>query len=188
MQTLAQNAIQAALDCAWEKAVKINLEILSQDSNNVDALNRLSKAYFELGKITKAKKCCKKALDIDELNVIASKNLEKFTHLKPTQSNGIRLLNPHVFLEQPGKTKIVELIHISDKISPADFDPGTEVKVHSGNFRVSIFTRNGQYIGKFTDDISRTIIKNVNNDLQYSAWIKDSAPGRILVFIKQEMR
>lgn len=187
MQTLAQNAIQAALDCDWNKAVKINLKILQQDPNDVDSLNRLSKAYFELGKLTKAKKCCKKVLNIDELNIIASKNLDKFKQTKPTNNSGIRLINPYVFLEQPGKTKIVELIHISEKITSADLNPGTEVRIHKGNFRVSIFSQDGQYIGKFTDDISRTIIKNIDNDFQYSAWIKDSAPGKILVFIKQEI-
>jgi tetratricopeptide (TPR) repeat protein len=186
MQELAQNAIQAALDCDWKKAVKINLQIIKKDSENIDAFNRLSKAYFELGKIAKARQCCRQALEIDELNVIASKNLEKFNLVKTGHHNGNRLVNPHVFMEEPGKTKIVELIHISDNITAAELDPGTEVRVHTGGFRVSIFSQDGQYIGKFTDDISRAIIDDINNDLQYSAWIKDSSPGKILVFIRKD--
>jgi hypothetical protein len=49
MHEIHDKAIRAALSGDWEVAVEINLEILSNSPQNIPALNRLGRAYTELG-------------------------------------------------------------------------------------------------------------------------------------------
>ena len=79
---LVKRAIEMALDNKWgEKALKINMMILSMDSTNSAACTRLAK-YFRLhDNLIEAKKMYSKALDIDPNNQGARNNLleiEKF--------------------------------------------------------------------------------------------------------------
>ena len=70
-EELAQKAIHAALASEWDEAVKINKAILKENSEDIGALNRLARAYAELGKINLAKRTSAKVLRIDSHNKIA---------------------------------------------------------------------------------------------------------------------
>jgi len=80
---LNQQAIDAALDSKWELALKLNKQIIRLDSLNIDALNRMAKAYIELGKGNLAKKFYSEVLKIDPYNPIALKNLKIIKSCKP---------------------------------------------------------------------------------------------------------
>ena len=54
--SLAQKAINLAISGEWNEAIKVNLQILSLSPDDVDSLNRLAKAYAEIGKITDGQK------------------------------------------------------------------------------------------------------------------------------------
>ena len=53
---LSELAIDAALDCRWEEALKLNKKILKLDPQNVDGLARLARVYLEMGRINLAKR------------------------------------------------------------------------------------------------------------------------------------
>jgi len=63
---LAQEAINAALNEDWKKAILINTSIIKIEPTDVDALNRLARAYAETGNTVKAKIITKKVLKIDK--------------------------------------------------------------------------------------------------------------------------
>ena len=79
---LAQEAISLALSGDWKKASEINQEILKSDPENIDALNRLSRAEAEQGNLLKARRFSQRVLKIDPFNSIAQKSLEKRKNLK----------------------------------------------------------------------------------------------------------
>ncbi len=81
-EDLAQKAIAAALKASWKDAVNLNKQILKKDSKDVDALNRLARAFSEVGEIIKAKKTAKKVINIDPHNTIATKALAKWKELR----------------------------------------------------------------------------------------------------------
>ena len=85
---LAQEAILHALRGNWEEAVKINTKILDDQPNDVDALNRLAKAYAEVGKFKKAISSSQKVLKLDSFNTIATKALTKWKGLKKGEHLG----------------------------------------------------------------------------------------------------
>jgi len=59
-EDLAQKAIAAAVKANWKDAIDLNKQILKDDPKDVDALNRLARAFSEMGEIIKAQKQLKR--------------------------------------------------------------------------------------------------------------------------------
>ena len=186
---LAQKAISAALKANWEEAVRLNKLILKQDSKDVDALNRLARAHVELGEIGKAKKIAQKTLKIDPFNTIAAKSLQKWRKLRKGEKTGKATLSAGAFLEEPGKTKMVSLLHLGDsKKVLVKLDAGDEVRFKSGSHRVSVYTLDGKYIGRLPDDLSARLRKLIRRGNEYQVLIKSSEPQEVKVFIRETKR
>ena len=83
---LTQSAIKCAINQKWPEAKQLNEQILKAFPKNVDALNRLGTTYINLADSAKAKSCFSKALKIDPLNTIATKNLKILKSKKATHS------------------------------------------------------------------------------------------------------
>src|SRR5437870_3366835 len=79
---LQKLAIDAALIGDWDKAIDLNEEIIEIDSQNIDSLNRLARALFEIGRYQKAKKIYQDVLKMDPYNNIAQKNLKRLSLFK----------------------------------------------------------------------------------------------------------
>src|SRR5690554_3891208 len=109
---LAQKAIKLALDGKWQEALAANLEIIDKYPEDTDALNRIARAYSETGDLDKARKTAQKILKIDPFNTIAQKSLDRWKGLKNTSIKSSKLSSANMFLEEPGKTKIVSLMHL----------------------------------------------------------------------------
>ncbi len=186
---LAQKAVSAALSGKWEEAIKVNSEILKNDSKNLDALNRLAKAYAELGKIKKAKDVSQKVLKIDPFNPIATKCLAKWKAGGVNEGGRCSLCSKaEAFLEEPGKTKIVSLLHLGDASIIAKLGSGDEVKFMPFSHRISVTTFDGKYIGRLPDDLSarlRTLLKCGN---EYQVLIKSTNPQEVKIFIRELKR
>ncbi len=186
---LAQKAISAALKANWDAALELNKQILKNDSKDVDALNRLARAHSELGEIVKAKKIAQKVVRIDPHNTIATKALEKWKVLKKGEKAGPTKFSARVFLEEPGKTKIVSLLHLGDSNKVlANLDSGDEVVLKLGSHRISVCTLNRKYIGRLPDDLSVSLIKLIKRGNEYQVFVKSSKPQEIKVFIRETKR
>src|SRR4030042_3478677 len=109
---LARKAVAPALDANWTEAVKLNKEILRQTPADIDALNRLSRALAESGKLKEAKRIAEKVLKLDAFNSIATKALSKWKGLRKGESVGSGTNEPDAFLEEPGKPKMLSLLHL----------------------------------------------------------------------------
>ena len=184
-ENLTQKSINLALVCNWKDAIKTNLLILTNDSEDIDALNRLAHAYFASGAITNAKKISLKVLKINPTNNIAIKALEKYNQSKQK----IKLLEKYVFspsdfIEEPGKTKLTSLINLGSLKTYSCLNTGTEVLLTPHAHKVSVTTINGEYIGKLTDDLSSRLRKFIKSGNKYKVLIKSASKGRVTIFIK----
>lgn len=185
---LAQEAVLAALSGNWDLAVDINKKILHKDPKDVDALNRLARAYAELGDIKRAREVSKKVLKIDPFNAIAAKACEKWKILKKGETYTSTPTSPQVFIEEPGKTKMVSLLHLGDPKVLAKLDAGDEVKLNPHAHRASITTKDGSYVGRLPDDLSARLRKLMKLGNEYRVFIKSQDPSDIKVFIKEIRR
>lgn len=182
-ENLAQDAIKSALDCNYSKAIKINLQILKVDGENIDALNRLSRAYYETGKIIKAVKTSKKVIKIDANNNIAKNSLEKYKSSSP-HTNQQKINDASAFIEESGKTKLTSLINLGSEKICSSLNAGEEVYLTPYTHKISVVTKNGAYIGKLADDLSARIKQMIIQDHKYSVLIKTAGKKCVKVFIK----
>lgn len=184
-ENLAQEAINSATNCNWNEAIKINLEILESDNEDIDALNRLSRAYFETGKITKAKETSQKVLKISPDNNIAKNSIERYLRGKKDSKNQNESNNASVdFIEEPGKTKITTLINLGSEKVYTSLDAGDEVLFVPHSHKVSVNTLDGKYIGKLTDDLSARVRQTIKSGYKYTIYIKSVKIKCIKIFIK----
>src|SRR6266700_8316312 len=97
----AEQAIQLALQGQWSEAAQLNREIVESFPTDVDAFNRLGKAMTELGRYGEARGAYMKALEIDQLNSIARKNLTRLATLSEEEAAprpASQKLSPQMFI------------------------------------------------------------------------------------------
>lgn len=202
MDLLAQKAIEEAIRGNWKEAVRLNEQIVEEDSKNREALNRLARAYSELGKINKSIASYKKVLRIDPYNSIAQKaltRLKELTNYQISNSNGTNKGDQNsshifarnianLFIEEPGKTKSVTLLHLGAVKLLAILDAGQKVDLVPHLHRVSVMTLSGEYIGRLPDDLASRIIKLTRKGNSYFTYIKSISSDCVKIFIREDKR
>ena len=171
---LIQQAIHASLSKDWKQAIKLNLQILKTTPDDIDALNRLAKAYLSSGHKTKAQTIYKKSLKIDRFNPIATKGLENLkTYRVERKINHASVVNiSSAFLEEPGTTKTVSLIRLSDTKTLSRLQPGDEVRLQAHEHCVSIVNLLSEYLGRLPDDLASRLRPFIKSGNTYQAWVK----------------
>lgn len=187
-ESLAQKAIEQALKGNWEEALKTNLQIVKLTPNDIEALNRLARAYAETGNLQKAKSTAEKVLKIDSVNTIALKSLEKWKSLKKTDKLMSSDISSDTFLEEPGKTKIVTLLHTGDTDCLAKLSPGEKVKFLPHAHRVSVVSADGKYVGRLPDDLAARLRKLIKLGNEYQVLIKSVENKEAKVFIRESFK
>lgn len=187
MDDLSRSAINAALTRDWKTAIKANLSLLKQNPKDIDALNRLGRAYFETGQKTKAEGIYKKVLRLDKFNSIATKSLDllKTSRLpRRSLSQGPPSAPPPVFLEEPGITKTISLIRPGDPRIISRLHPGDAVSVIPRDHIISVTSTTNEYLGRLPDDLTSRLLPLMRSGNRYSAWVR-SVEGGLKVFIKE---
>lgn len=187
-----KRAIDAALESRWQDALKLNKQIIKIDPGNVDALNRQARAYMELGKYNLAKKYYSLALKIDPYNPIAQKNLKIIKAFKSKgvvqSSNGQPKLSPTLFLQEPGKTKIVNLLNVCEPQKLSLIFCGMRVDMFIKNRKITVADSNGDYLGVLPDDISHLLIRLLKGGNKYELFIKSVRVNALAVLIRETFR
>lgn len=183
-EDLAQKAVALALLGNWEEAVKTNKKILKKAPKDIEALNRLAKAYWELGKVNEARKVCQRTLKVDAFNPISQKNLEKWICVKGSREASLSPSSASDFIEEPGKTKLVELLNPGDKNTLAKLSSGDEVFLSLHTYRVSVLTKERKHVGRLPDDLSARLRQAMKSGNSYKALIKSIEGKNVSVFLK----
>lgn len=187
MNDTVNQAVNAALSGDWKTAIKINLALLKQNPKDLEALNRLGRAYSETGQKTKAEEVYKKVLRLDKFNPIATKSLELLKTsrvVRGTQKPSGSPLPPPVFLEEPGITKTVSLIRLGDPKIISRLHPGDAVTIVARDHVVAVTTPTNLYLGRLPDDLVSRLLPLLKSGNKYHAWIR-SVEGGLKVFIKE---
>ena len=173
-ETLEKKAIKAALSSRWEEAVKINQEILKVFPDDIEALNRLGYALFQLGKIKEARACFKKVLKNDRYNPVAIKNLERLKKVEKIEPQKREVsLSPSLFLEEPGKTKTVTLVKTAPQEVLSSLSIGQPVVLHPKRYAIEVRTKENIYLGAIPDDLSFRLKKLIKGGYEYQALVKN---------------
>lgn len=191
---LTRNAIDAALDCRWEDARKLNRQIIKLDPQNVDALNRQAHIFMEMGRYNLAKKYYCGVIKIDPYNPIALKNLKILKSFKPNgpaepnHINGQTKLSPLLFLQEPGKTKLVNLLKVAEPQKLSKAFCGMKVDMVIKNRKITIVDSNANYLGVLPDDICHHLLRLLRGGNKYDLFIKSIRVNTLSVLIKETHR
>jgi len=201
MNPKTQEAINAAISKDWQKALELNVELAREYPDDVETLNRLARTYLELGEIAKAKSNYKKVLDIDPYNSIAEKNLAKLaalnksnikvlTHPDDVNTN----IDPDVFLEEAGKTRILLLNDLAMPSVLASLKTGDSLKLDPQRSDVIVYSKEGKRVGKIEPDIANNLAKAIREGSTFIALVKSvqikdsSSKPSLSIFVKEIYR
>src|SRR4030043_707293 len=81
----SQEAIALAMQSRWQEAITVNQSIIDLFPTDIDAYNRLGRAYTELGEFAKAKDAYSRTIELDPYNSIAKRNLQRLSLLRDSQ-------------------------------------------------------------------------------------------------------
>jgi tetratricopeptide (TPR) repeat protein len=181
---LQSQAIQAAKEHNWQLAVLHNQVLIKLEPQDINAYNRLGAAYLQLGNNAQAKKIFKQVLKLDGSNKLAIKHLEK---IKKKQSSAPPKFSNESFIEEPGKTKSIDLYRLAGKNVLNKLSVGQDCQLQLKNRYISI-SADGQYIGSLPEDISFRLSKLIKTGNQYSCRILACGANHCTVHLREIFR
>lgn len=183
-------AIASALSQNWKEAIRINLLLLKTDKHNISLLNRLGFAYMQNGQISEAKKTFLQVIKLDPYNQIAEKNVKKLGLVRQKDLLNTKRVEvaPMSFLEEPGKTKIVECVNTAPLPVLSTVSPGEVIELKAKNHVVEIRNQRHTYLGALPDDLSFRLIKFLAVGNTYQALVKSVRKNSLVVFLRETSR
>lgn len=190
VDTLETQAIDAAIQANWQRAIELNSQILELDRKNIQALLRIAFSYLQTGDYAQSKKEYHKALRLQPKNSVAHQYLEKIEILEQgkTKPQTKTAFDPHLFIESFGKTKMTSLTNLGQKQILASLSIGQQMQLKIKRRRVEIRTDLDEYVGTLADDISKRLILFIKAKSTYTAFIKEVSFTKVIIFIREDKK
>jgi tetratricopeptide (TPR) repeat protein len=187
-RALSDQATAAALEADWPRALEINQKILETSADDVEARNRLGRAYIELGRLEEARAAFAEVLKSEPYNSIALRNQIRVTALiehraKPNATS--TKTQPRLFIEDMGKTGILRLINPAPQHVLAKYSPGAECELREQEGLLALHARDGELVGFLEPKVGRRLIDLLRTGNQYVAAIVSTDPQNPRVAIRE---
>ncbi|HKV31708.1 MAG TPA: hypothetical protein VJT14_11910 [Candidatus Dormibacteraeota bacterium] len=180
-------AIELALANRWVEAVQVNRGIMDRFGPDEDTLNRLGKAYTELGQLTEATDAYKGTLKMNPVNPIAVKNLSKLQALRggqPVPTSKAKV-DVDAFIEETGKTSLTAL-HVHAEGDPCSKVAGGDpVKLIVAGDTMNVETSRGIYLGHLEHALGRRLIKFMEGGNRYSGAVATCDGGAVKIIVRE---
>jgi hypothetical protein len=185
----SKQAISLAMQGRWQESVAVNKSILEHFPNDVDAFNRLGRAYIELGDYSQAKEAYTRAMQLDQFNTIAKKNLQRIALLEghpfaPVEASKENA-DPHVFIEEIGKAGILNLYQIPSADRLVKTMAGDKVILKRQESSLAVESIRGEYLGLVPSKLGQRLLKLIDGGNKYTAAIVTSSENSISVIIRE---
>lgn len=180
-------AIELALASKWAEAVQVNRSIMDRFGPDEDTLNRLGKAYTELGQHDDAIEAYKGTLKMNPVNPIAQKNLAKLKALRGVQPvpTSKAKVDVDAFIEETGKTALTAL-HMHAEGDPCSkVSGGDPVKLIVAGDTMNVETARGVYLGHLEHALGRRLIKFLEGGNRYSGAVATCEGGAVKIIIRE---
>jgi hypothetical protein len=187
----ADQAIQLALESKWEEAAALNRTILSAHPADVDAWNRLGKSLLELGRYREASDAYSKALELDPVNSIAKRNLERLTAVKdaeePRRVEATAKVAQDLFIEEVGKSGVTVLPGIPAEVL-ARMTAGDEVYLKPSDELITVENVQGDVLGNLEPKLALRLRRLMDGGNRYAAAVKSVSETDAELIIKEIYR
>jgi len=184
----SKQAIAMAMEGRWQESIEANLNIISHFPADVEAHNRLGKGYMEMGQYAKAKEAYEKALQLDQYNTIAKKNLQRIERLgenaaAPTSNTD--KAEPNLFIEEIGKAGVVNLYQITTPEKLAMLMAGDKVTLKPQENSLAVQNVRGEYLGLVPSKTGLRLMKLMNGGNKYTAAVIAPNENSISIIIRE---
>jgi len=184
----SKQAVALAMEGRWQEVVEANKSLLEKFPDDIDAYNRLGRAYMELADYTAAKGAYEKALELDPYNVIAQKNLNRLTLLRKASGAGeapAAKVEPQQFIKEVGKAGVVSLAALAPVERLARLVTGAAVGLKVDGTHLVAEAANGEYVGQVDPRHGLRLIKLMEGGNRYSAAIVSASETAVTVMIRE---
>ncbi|MFQ5997128.1 MAG: tetratricopeptide repeat protein [Dehalococcoidales bacterium] len=184
----SKQAIDLAMQGRWREAIAANKVIIENFPRDVDAYNRLGRAYMELGEYSQAREAYRRTLELDSFNTIAKKNLQRLSYLGEaavTAEAESRKVEPQRFIEEIGKAGVVNLYHLAPTEVRARLVAGDEVYLKIDGPSLIVEGSRGEYLGQIEPRHGQRLIKLMEGGNKYSAAVVSSTEEAMTVIIRE---
>jgi hypothetical protein len=186
----ADQAISLALESRWEEAVVSNRQILETLPNDVDTWNRLGKALLEVGRLRESREAYKRALELDPVNTIARRNLDRLANVKDEDEGrreGGGKVAQDLFIEEMGKSGTSILQSVAPEML-ARLVAGDEVYLKVEGTVLNVENGQGELIGNVEPALGLRLSSLIGGGNRYAAAIKSVSDIGAELIIKEVYR
>ncbi len=187
-RAFAEQATAAALEADWPRAAELNQKLVEAAPDDVDARNRLGRAYIELGRLDEAKASFTEVLKIEPYNSIALRNQIRVAALQEhkTKPNVTTTrTQPRLFIEDMGKTGILRVINPAPQHVLAKYSPGAECELREQEGLLALHARDGELVGFLEPKVGRRLIDLLRTGNQYVAALVSTDPQNARIAIRE---
>ncbi|MCK4331936.1 MAG: tetratricopeptide repeat protein [Dehalococcoidia bacterium] len=184
----SQEAIALAMQSRWQEAVAVNQSIVESFPTDIDAYNRLGRAFIELGDFARAKEAYGRALELDSNNVIAERNLHRLSLLPESQmpvKEERREVAPNLFIGDMGKSGVVNLQSLAPQEVLARMTAGNQVYLEVRGQQLVVQNEGGEYLGRVDPQYGFRLAKLIEGGNQYTAALVSLDNDRAKVLIRE---
>ena len=183
-----KQAIDLAMQGRWREAIAANRAILEDFPNDVDAHNRLGRAYMELGEYQQSREAYHRTAELDPFNTIAKKNLQRLNYLgeaKVSAESTTRRVEPHRFIEDIGKAGGGNLYHLAPTRVRARLVAGDELLLQIDGTRLIVEDDREQYVGHVDPKHGQRLVRLMMGGNKYSVAVVSSTEEAMTVIIRE---
>ena len=184
----SKQAIALAMQGRWREAVAANKSLIESFPNDVDAYNRLGRAYMELGEYSQAKEAYSRAVELDPYNTIAKKNLHRLSHLgegAAGSEGAFHKVEPQHFIEETGKAGVVNLYRLAPQETLAKMVAGDRVYLKVDGSSLIVQDGRGEYLGRVEPKYGQRLIKLMKGGNKYTATVISSTEEMMTIIIRE---
>ena len=185
---MSNEAISLAMQGRWKEAVAINQSIIDSMPTDIDAYNRLGKAYMELGELESARNAYNKTLELEPNNAIAVKNLSRLSKLQDSRlavKDDRPKAAPHLFIGEVGKAGVVNLQQLASAETIAQITAGDQVYLKVSGHKLNVHNEQGEYIGQVEPNHGFRLAKLIEGGNKYAAAIVSLDNDKAKVIIRE---
>ena len=185
---VTKQAVASAMQGNWQESIALNKQIIENFPNDVEAYNRLGKAYMELGEFAQAKEAYAQALQLDQYNLIARKNLQRLARLGEGAvdlKGGSHKAEPQLFLEETGKAAVLSLYQLTPSEILVKMVAGDKVYLKVRNSSLAIENGGGEFLGLVPPKHAQRLVKLMQGGNKYTAAIVSSSENSLSVIIRE---
>jgi tetratricopeptide (TPR) repeat protein len=186
VRAYADQAVAAALDADWTRALDLNTKILEAAPDDIEARTRLGRAQIEQGKLEEAKASFAEVLKAEPYNSIAIRGTQRVTQLLEHKAKAVLTKSktqPRLFIEDMGKTGILRLINPAPAYILARYSAGAECQLKEQEGLVAVHASDGELLGFLEPKVGRRLLDLIRTGNQYVAAMvsNDQANARVAI-------